>query len=344
VLGCAGGWPQFSQSNPLPVGTGPGAARLETDTKPFTDLRIPKVVSTDVASKDPMLVQASATAPAALPQASVPASAGPELKTQQAQPVASEDSLTRLRLLQRTAAEYYARVDSYIVRLRRREQVSGKDKPEEVILLKFRKQPFSAHLIWLKENSGREVVYVKGQHEDKIHTLLAAGDMPLMPAGKRVALPPDSILVRSASRHSIHETGFGTTIERFGAAIDAMEKGDRRLGTFHYLGLMKRAEFETPYEAVEHIIPAGLEPPLPRGGKRLTLFEPTTKFPMLIITQDDTGHEVEYYCFDRLQYPVRLDDEDFDPDKLWPASRPRSPQPENPPSKSGGNPLLRPYW
>ena len=31
---------------------------------------------------------------------------------------------------------------------------------------------------------------------------------------------------------------------------------------------------------------------------------------------DDGGQEVEYYWFDRIQYPVRLDDDDFNPDKL----------------------------
>ena len=94
--------------------------------------------------------------------------------------------------------------------------------------------------------------------------------------------------------------------------------------------------------AGSHRIPAG-DPLLPRGGKRLTLFEPTTKFPTLIITQDETAHEVEYYCFDRLQYPVRLDDDDFDPDKLWPTSKPQSTSPENALPKSSGNPLLKPY-
>jgi len=40
------------------------------------------------------------------------------------------------------------------------------------------------------------VIYVKGRHENKIHTFAAAGDMPLMPAGRRIALAPDSLMVR----------------------------------------------------------------------------------------------------------------------------------------------------
>ena len=37
----------------------------------------------------------------------------------------------------------------------------------------------------------------------------------------------------------------------------------------------------------------------------------------LVITRDETDHEVEYYCYDHFQYPVKLDDDDFNPDKLW---------------------------
>jgi hypothetical protein len=37
----------------------------------------------------------------------------------------------------------------------------------------------------------------------------------------------------------------------------------------------------------------------------------------LLVTRDDRGQEVEYYHYDRLQFPVRLDDADFNPDRLW---------------------------
>jgi hypothetical protein len=223
-----------------------------------------------------------------------------------------------LRGLYRQAAERYAAIDSYIVRLRRREQVNGKDNPEEVLLLKFRKQPWSVYFKWLgPEKHGREVVYVKGQHGNKIHTLLAAGDMPFMPAGKRISLDPDNALVRSSSRHSIQEAGVGVLLERFGELLDGMDKGDFRRGTLKYLGPLKRPEIDTPGEAVEQTIPAGSEPQMPRGGRRLWLFDPNLKFPVLVITQNEIGHEVEYYCYDRFQFPVRLDDDDFNPDKLW---------------------------
>ncbi len=64
-------------------------------------------------------------------------------------------------------------------------------------------------------------------------------------------------------------------------------------------------------------IPPKSDPHLPRGGQRLWFFEPTVSLPMLIITTDETGREVEYYCHDRFMYPVHLTDDDFNPDVLW---------------------------
>ena len=71
-------------------------------------------------------------------------------------------------------------MDSYIARLVRHEVVGGSDKPKEVLTFKFRKEPWSVYFKWLsKESAGREAIYVKGQHDNKIHTLLAAGDSRL---------------------------------------------------------------------------------------------------------------------------------------------------------------------
>src|SRR5439155_7354879 len=68
------------------------------------------------------------------------------------------DNAGQIRRLHRAACERYAAIDSYIARLRRREQVDGKDKPEETLLFKFRKQPFSVYFKWIgPEGTGREV-------------------------------------------------------------------------------------------------------------------------------------------------------------------------------------------
>ncbi|HEV3204605.1 MAG TPA: DUF1571 domain-containing protein, partial [Gemmataceae bacterium] len=180
-----------------------------------------------------------------------------------------ENPPARLRALHRLAEERYESFESYIARVHRRETVNDKKKPEEVYLFKYRKQPLSVYFKWIgTEAQGREVIYVQGQHDNKIQTLLATGDNPLMPAGSRMALAPDSILVRSQSRHSITEAGIGNIIDGFGKLLDATEKGDTAQGSVKYLGPIKRPEFESPLEAAEKTIPPGLEAHLPRGGRR----------------------------------------------------------------------------
>jgi hypothetical protein len=233
------------------------------------------------------------------------------------------NGLENIRRLQARAAERVGTMDSYIVRLTRREVVNGEQKPEEIMLFKFRNSPWSVYFKWLGEQGhGREVVYVKGQYEDKLHTRLAAGDMPLAPAGKRMALSPDNVLVRSASRHPITEAGLAASVDRLGRLLAGIDRHDPRAGSFTDLGQINRAEFGRPVAAIEHQIPPGVEPELPRGGRRLYGFDPDSGLPTLIVTRDHTGREVEYYFHDRLQFPVHLDDSDFNPDLLW-ANPPR---------------------
>lgn len=252
----------------------------------------------------PALVQAPEALPALAPAAATRPS--------------SEKASSGLRGLYERAAQREASMDSYILRLRRREVVGSSKRPEELILFKFRRQPWSVYLKWLgEEGKGREVVFVKGKYGDVIHTLTAAWDIPLVPAGKRIKVAPDSMLVRSKSRYPITEAGFTPLVQRFGRMVAAIEKGDTREGSAKHLGLLKRPEFETQVDCVLQTLPPRSDPLLPRGGQRLWFFDPAWHLPVLIITQDETGREVEYYCHDRIQFPVRLDDADFDPDRLW---------------------------
>jgi hypothetical protein len=334
VLGCVGlAGPAFSGRGPLET-----RAELQVPIpRTAPDLRIPAdvVAASFQNSGDVPLVPlppvplAGDARPAApvIPTSNTPAAppvAAAETSPPPTNPVppviatATPVSGNPLRRLQQQAAARYAAMDSYIARLTRREQVNGKDHPEEVLLFKFRKQPWSIYFKWLgTEGQGREVLYVQGQHENKIHTLLAAGDIPLMPGGKRMAFAVDSPLVQSASRHPITEAGIGASIERLGALLDAQERGDRKRGTLTYLGPQNRPECPRPLDMVEQVIPAGAEKALPRGGKRLYGFDPESQLPVLVTTHDDQGAEVEYYRYDRLQFPVLLDADDFDPDKLW---------------------------
>jgi hypothetical protein len=232
------------------------------------------------------------------------------------------EQMKELRRLHKDAVEQYATMESYIARLRRREQENGKDKPEEIMLFKFRKEPWSVAFKWLgDEGKGREVVYVKGQYGNKLHTRLAAGDNLLIPAGSRFAVDLDSPLVRAACRHSITEAGIGFLIDGFGTLVEAAAR-DGAPGTLTYLGESRQPELANPGEAVEQIVPPRKDPLLPNGGHRLWLFDHGNHLPVMVKTYDERKQLVEYYCFDRLQYPVKLDDNDFNPDKLWGRAKP----------------------
>jgi hypothetical protein len=223
----------------------------------------------------------------------------------------------RIQALAREASGQCQRTATYIARLRRREQVRGRLKPEEVLLFKFRREPFSVYFKWLgEEGKGREVVYVRDRYEDKIHTLLAAGDVPLMPAGRKLALSPDNPLVQAASRHPITHAGICYLVGKY-AQLAAANMA--RPGLLRYVGPISRPELPQSLEAVEQQILSGTEPLLPHGGKRLWMFDGSNHLPVLVSTQDAEGHEVEHYCYDRIQFGLPLDDADFNPDVLWPS-------------------------
>ena len=66
---------------------------------------------------------------------------------------------------------------------------------------------------------------------------------------------------------------------------------------------------------------SGEDPLLPKGGKWSLYFEPRADVPNcgnLLVHQlfDETGREVEYYCFTKFRVPANLTDADFHPDRL----------------------------
>jgi hypothetical protein len=308
-----------------------GKKKADDEIPPPPSLSIPGAATSTLAA--PGQETAVAPAPLALTAATAEAlpqaNQGPDLKPNApASPplvapnysAAPSNPLAPLRELYQNAAIKHASLDSYTLRLRRREVVGNQSRPEEILLFKWRKDPWSVYFKWLgAEGKGREVVYVKGHYDNKLHTLTAAGDIPLLPAGKRFPVNPDGVLVKSKSRYPITEAGLGGLIDRFGKLLEAQERGDTHQGTLKYLGAMKVPEYENKVEGVLQTIPPMGDPNLARGGQRLWFFDPVLHLPMLIITKDDTGREVEYYCHDRFMYPVNLTDDDFNPDVLWKA-------------------------
>lgn len=109
------------------------------------------------------------------------------------------------------ARQSYQRVNDYTCTFVSQERVKGKLEPENLMALKFRKQPFSVYVRWYgpRELVGREVCYVQGRNDNK---------MRVHPNGIGAALgfitiDPRDPRVFEHSRHTIHETGIGNLIE-----------------------------------------------------------------------------------------------------------------------------------
>ena len=225
------------------------------------------------------------------------------------------------RIYLRAAAAYMnPEMDAFEARLTRRESINGKPNPEEVIRFMMRKKPYSVRLKWLgTEGQGREVLYVDSL--TKMFVMPTKSDsFPLPP--RRMTFAPDDSIVRSKARHDIRDAGFSAAIKHLGTMLGEIEKNPSQRSRFRYLGAVQRPEFQSKLEALEETIPPRAEALLPQGGKRFTFWDtaPNAKsagLPVLVTTYDAAAKEVEYYRFDNFMYPVRLKDEDFDPDQVF---------------------------
>jgi hypothetical protein len=291
ISGCfsvPSGLPQ-SKANPV-------AHRERPATLAITDP--PAVVSSDssnniVPKSDPLVRQVVAQTPAA--------PAGDPVERLHAEAIAK-----------------FKEIPSFVARLRRRESLLGKQKPEELILFKERKDPMGVHFKWIGEEAkGRELLYVRGRFGDKLHIITAAGDVPFTPAGQRMTLGRDNILVKAANpNHDISEAGIDHYLRDLSSLYRAAQNPSTGV-TVRYLGPTMRPEYLTGMEGVEIKIPSGRDPDVPRGGTRQVFYCVKTKLPTLYILFDENGREQHYNCYDRLQLDLPLDDHDFDPDKLW---------------------------
>jgi hypothetical protein len=315
-----------------PVEPPPPAAappRMETKAEaPPVKTTAPPITpeQTSIADPRPAPVDAAKPGPAPVllpaPPPAPPASSNPVAPAAVHEPVPpapAAESSSPLQRLQQQAEEAAKRLDACTARLTRAEQVGGKETREEVLVCKFRKEPFSVHFKWIGQAfKDREVIYVAGQHENKIHTWLSAEDRVLGPLIKQVAYPPDSPMVRSRSRYPITTAGVWWPVQMFSRLSKALEAGDKRYGTLTYVGPQAMPQYPgKQMELVEHTVPAGAESVMPGGGKRQWYFDPETHLPLLIIAHDDRGQRVEYYCYTDVQPVSGLTDDDFNPEKLW---------------------------
>jgi hypothetical protein len=328
LVGCArytsrGQAPYQYAKQPLPspyagAPVTPQAAAVRTPTAEMDDARL-------VPPRPPQAGAGFAVTPPQPPQPpAVPEPAGitPAAAVQPASAPAKPPSpaamnLAALKKISGTAAAKWESVTTYEARLVRRETMTGqKDGPTEEVLFQYRKEP---HSVYMKNTGqtgkGREVLYVKGKYGDKMTIITGAGDGI---TGWRTTKSPDDPLVTSRSRHSIRDAGFGKGVAQFAELVAKIEAGKAPPDALKHLGPVQRPEYPYPLECVEQAIKPNDEKHSPAGGTRKLFFDPNQEspswgLPVLVITTEPNGREVEYYCFDKFKLPANLTDADFDP-------------------------------
>lgn len=237
-------------------------------------------------------------------------------------PATEGGDLKAVRALLDAARKKNDEVASFEAHLVKREVVKGKELPAEEAVYRFRKEPLSVHIKVIGDvGTGREVMWVKGQNDNKMTIVTGKGDNILLGAGKKMTMDPDDPLVTAKSRYRIYEAGMQRPIGALTKFVEQAEAGKRSADSIRSLGPVERKEYRTKPNAVEVTLNTTDDPFLPKGGKRVYHFDadpksPSYGLPVLVISLDHEGKEVEYYCFTDFKLVGELTDADFDPAKI----------------------------
>lgn len=229
---------------------------------------------------------------------------GLEVKPRGTPSAAARDFAVLAELAGRAEAAYAA-MENYTCVLTREESIHGRRSGRETLRLSFRKRPWSIHLTWISEpNRGRELVYVPGRFDDKIH-----GREPTFLGKIRLRMDPHGELARRNSRHPITEAGIGSIIERYRQAVEEL-RGGKLIGQLRYLGLASPGEARPAMHRVQHI--------LDDASRRDIYFDAQTSLPVVTVLVGPDGELLEFYRFDDIQ-PNRSDLQSptaFDPSRV----------------------------
>ncbi len=238
-------------------------------------------------------------------------------------PSPAAKNLGELKALVETTNTAWKAVDTFEATITRRELNPNGDLNSEVLIFQFRREPMSVFTRTVGENGkGREIVYFPAKHGDRMYVMLGEGDNRLAKAGF-IAPPmsPDDPRVKAKARYSIREAGFGRIITVLSTTVAKLEAGRIPPDQVVFDGEVKRPEYAYPLVGVTHKLRPGDDPLLPTGGTRLHFFDmkkgsPGYGLPVLVVTTDSAGKEVEYYLNEKITSPAGLTDADFDPARL----------------------------
>lgn len=188
---------------------------------------------------------------------------------------------------------------SYTLTLIKQERIRGKLNGQQNIFVKWKKPM----MIYLKINSGndsgREIIYVKGQNDD---------DMIVSPGGIlgaiTIKISPESRLAMRNNRHSIDEAGMAATIRRINSMIkEDMKKPGHKI-RLTYVGDEMYGDTETIHIRVENSSYA--------GRTEIYIYKDTHLI-YALHSYDKKGSLLESYTYKDIKTGVKLTEKDFDP-------------------------------
>lgn len=204
------------------------------------------------------------------------------------------------------------RVDGYTATFRRQERLKGKLGPEQTLQMKARPEPFAIYFKFLAPKAGKEVVFAKGRHDDKLIAHNGDWKDKLIP---RLKLDPAGSIALADCRHPITEAGLVNLTDRLiGYRRLDLEEADAET----VLDRMRDSEGREWFRSVH----THKDPDAGRPFARVeVLYDPETRLPLRISSFDwpEPGHGdaplklAERYCYDDLDLDASLSELDFDP-------------------------------
>jgi hypothetical protein len=199
-------------------------------------------------------------------------------------------------------------LDSYQVKMQRRERVGNAVQPEEEVLLSIRRKPKAVRLEWTSGSSkGREVIFSPTLDSKMIyvHQPVASAVMPSM----KIAV--DSPLVMKNSRHTIAEAGFETILKNLQKSKADVDAGKTDGAGLEYKGLEKAAGLD---RACHHFVRR-----TPGGEIWNVYLDPRSMLPRLVVAENNRGDLLERYVYSEIrENPTELaSTAAFSPAERW---------------------------
>ena len=203
-------------------------------------------------------------------------------------------------------------VDGYTATFRRQERLRGKLGPQQTLRMKARPNPFAIYLKVEAPKAGKEIVFARGKHDDKLIAHNGDWKDKLIP---RLKLDPTGTIALADSRHPITEAGLVNLTDRL---VNYRRLDMKEQGAVTVLDRHREPDGREWLRSVHtHADPASGRP----FARVEVLYDPETRLPLQISSYDwpETGQSpaelllAERYRYDDLDLDALLSDLDFDP-------------------------------